>query len=378
MRLVKIGIALSAALVAATYLPLQPLFSALSEKVSAKSAVASGPISIDPKAAPAKFISQYNLFKDPAKQIPNDGLVPYDLNTPLFSDYTEKHRFIYMPEGTSAKYDDKEVFDFPVGTCIVKTFGYLNDIRDASKGEKILETRLLIRKPDGWIGLPYRWNADMSDAKLAVAGGREEASWIHHDGQQRTINYIIPNMNQCKQCHENDKVMQPIGPKARHLNKEHAFEGGVENQLTHLAKMGYLSGLPQDAASVPHLPDAFDPSSGSLDERARAYLDINCAHCHNPKGPAFVSGLDLSYFQHEPGRLGIMKPPVAAGRGAGNNKVGILPGKPDESILVYRLESTDPGVMMPQLPRQLVHDEGLALVKEWIAAMPPHVPASGS
>lgn len=370
MRYVKLVFIASVALVAISFLPLQPLFNYVGAVTQANAAVADGPVRIDPKGAPAKLISQYNLFKDPQKQIPNDGVVPYDLNTPLFSDYTAKHRFIYMPAGTSAKYDATETFDFPVGTCIVKTFGYLHDMRDPSKGEKIIETRLLIRKPDGWVGLPYRWNDDMSDAKLAVAGGREEVSWIHKDGTEKHLNYIIPNMNQCKQCHENQKVMAPIGPRARHLNKDYAYDTGVENQLTHLVKVGYLTGLPADLGGVPKLAKYDDPQSGTLDQRARAYLDINCAHCHNPKGPAGVSGLDLSWSQQEPARYGVMKPPVAAGKGAGNNKVGILPGHPEGSILVYRLESTDPGVMMPQLPRQLVHEEGVALIKEWVTGMP--------
>lgn len=371
MRFVKAGFVLGVALVAASFLPLQPLFDRFQLAASTASAAATAPVLVDPKAAPAKLISQYNLFKDPVRQIPNDGVVPYDLNTPLFSDYTSKHRFLYLPPGTSAQYNAEEAFDFPVGTCIVKSFGYLHDMRDPAKGEKIIETRLLIRKPDGWVGLPYRWEPDMSDAKLVVAGGREEVSWIHSDGEERHLNYIIPNMNQCKQCHENQKVMVPVGPKARHMNKDYAYDTGVENQLQHLAKIGYLSGLPEDFASVPRLPKAEDPATGTLDERARAYLDINCAHCHNPKGPAYVSGLDLSYAQHEPGRLGIMKPPVAAGRGAGTNRVGIMPGKPDESILVYRIESTNPGIMMPQLPRQTVHKEGVALIREWIASLQP-------
>lgn len=371
MRWIKLGAAITAAVIAATFLPLQPAITCLRAATTSAPAYASGPVNVDPAAAPARMISQYNLFKDPAAQIPNDGLVPYDLNTPLFSDYSNKHRFIYVPKGSAAKYDPEHTLDFPVGTCIVKTFGYLNDMRDPSKGEKIIETRLLIHKPEGWVGLPYRWNDDMSDAKLAVAGGREEVSWIHSDGETRSLNYIIPNMNQCKQCHENKKVLLPIGPKARHLNKDYAYDTGAENQLQHLAKLGYLTGLPADFNDVPRLPNAADPSSGTLEQRARAYLDINCAHCHNPDGPAYVSGLDLAYNQHELGRIGVMKPPVAAGRGSGNFRVGIMPGKPDESILVYRIESTDPGVMMPQLPRQMVHTEGVELIKAWIAGMEP-------
>jgi uncharacterized repeat protein (TIGR03806 family) len=344
-------------------------------------AAAMGPVMIDVSAKPARNISEYNLFKDPARQIPNDGVVPYDLNSPLFSDYAAKHRFVYVPEGQQARYDDKEVFDFPVGSVIVKTFAFLNDMNDPAKGERIIETRLLVHKPDGWVGLPYVWNEDVTEARLAVAGGRAEVSWIHTDGSEREVNYIVPNMNQCKQCHENAGALQPIGPKARHLNKDYAYESGAENQLVHWSKTGILDGLPEDVETAPRCAVWDDPASGTLDERARAYLDINCAHCHNPDGPAHTSGLDLTFYEDDPFRWGVYKAPVAAGRGSGGHLYGILPGKPEQSILLHRMESVDPGVMMPQLPRTLVHEEGNALIRDWIADMKPEdfpLPEQGS
>jgi uncharacterized repeat protein (TIGR03806 family) len=317
---------------------------------------------------PPKLISAYNLFKDNANQVPNDRVIPYDLNTPLFSDYAAKHRFVWMPNGTSAKYDGKEAFDFPVGTVLIKSFSFLRDIRDPSKGERIVETRLLIHKPKGWVGLPYLWKEDMSDAELKIAGKQVDVTWTHYDGKERTNKYIVPNTNQCMACHENAKKMQPIGPKARHLNREYTYSDGSENQLARWAKLDYLSGAPTPD-KCPKAPVWDDPKSGSLDSRARIWLDINCAHCHNPKGSAHPSGLDLSIFQTDPYRIGVNKTPVAAGRGAGGYFHAIEPGKPDESIMVFRIESTDPGIMMPQLPRKLVDEEGVSLIKEWIAGM---------
>ena len=112
-----------------------------------------------------------------------------------------------------------------------------------------------------------------------------------------------------------------------------------------------------------------DPSTGDVDSRARAWLEVNCAHCHNPAGPAKNSGLDLRVAAREPAHFGVFKSPVAAGRGTGNRLYDIVPGKPDESILLYRMESTDPGVMMPELGRQRVDARGVALIREWIAGM---------
>jgi hypothetical protein len=115
-----------------------------------------------------------------------------------------------------------------------------------------------------------------------------------------------------------------------------------------------------------------DPRSGTLDDRARAraWLEINCAHCHNPEGPARSSGLDLMAARQKPAAIGVNRPPVAAGIGSGGREYDIVPGQPDKSILVYRIASTHPGAMKPELGRRLVHEEGVALVRRWIAAMP--------
>ena len=99
-------------------------------------------------------------------------------------------------------------------------------------------------------------------------------------------------------------------------------------------------------------------------------MEINCAHCHNPEGPARTAGLDLSWSADDPVDLGVYKFPVAAGRGSGDRLYGIVPGRPEESILMYRMLSLDPGVMMPELGRRRVHSEGVDLLEEWISAMP--------
>ena len=116
-------------------------------------------------------------------------------------------------------------------------------------------------------------------------------------------------------------------------------------------------------------PPGTTRKTGSLDARARAWLEINCAHCHNPAGPARNSGLDLLASQTNPTAYGVYKAPVAAGRGSGGREFDIVPGQPDKSIMVYRIASTDGGIMMPELGKRLVHEEGLALIREWIAAM---------
>jgi uncharacterized repeat protein (TIGR03806 family) len=318
---------------------------------------------------PPERLSQYGLFVgNGGSQEPAEGVIPYDLNSALFSDCALKYRFLRLPPGTHATYSDRDAFEFPVGTMIAKTFAYPRDARDPSLGRRLIETRILERKSEGWVGLPYIWNAEQTEATLELAGGTQDVEWIHGDGKPRTNNYIIPNANQCKGCHKAGETVTPIGPKARHLNRDFAYSSGVENQLEHWTRQGALSGAPP-AAQAPKLAVWDDPKSGTLEARARAWLEINCAHCHNPDGPARNSGLDLLASQRNPTAFGIYKPPVAAGRGSGGREFDIVPGQPDKSILVFRIDSTDAGIMMPELGKRLVHKEGLALVREWIGAM---------
>ena len=140
------------------------------------------------------------------------------------------------------------------------------------------------------------------------------------------------------------------------------------NQLDDWTYNGLLAGAP-NSREAPSGPRVYDAASGSLELRARAYLDVNCAHCHNPQGPAHTSGLDLRWSQHEPIAWGVGKRPVAAGRGSAGFEFAIDPGHPERSILLYRMRSTDPGVMMPETGRQLVDERGAALIEEWIAHM---------
>lgn len=322
-----------------------------------------------PAAAPKEKLSEYGFFTgDPAGQIPAPGVVPYRLNTPLFSDYAEKLRFVKVPEGHTIPYNATGVLDFPVGTTLIKTFYYPSDFRDPAKGRRLMETRLLINETSGWKALTYVWNETQTEAFLEVAGDTKAVSYTAEDGKKRSHPYTIPNLNQCKGCHNREEKMMPIGPSVRQLNGDLTYAGPPENQLLHWQKAGLLTGMPE-LKDCPKAPVWNQPETGSLDARARIWLDINCAHCHNPKGPAMTSGLNLSIDETNPTALGILKAPVAAGRGSGGRDFDIVPGKPDASILLYRMVSTDPGIMMPELGRKTAHKEGIELVRAWIKEM---------
>ena len=318
---------------------------------------------------PPLTLASYGIFAgDPREQRPAEGVIPYDLNTPLFSDYTAKFRFVKLPEGESATYPATEVFEMPVGTVIAKTFAMQAALRDAESPLRLLETRILIREAEGWVGLPYVWNDEQTEARLELAGRFVDVTWTHFDGEERTNSHIIPNANQCKNCHRETGENLPLGPKARHLNRDFAYDHGSENQLAYWARSGALAGAPP-AEEAPRLAVWDDPSSGTLDRRARAWLEVNCAHCHNPRGTASSAGIDLMASQTVPAKYGIFKSPVATGLGSGGLEYDIVPGEPDESILAFRIGSIHPHVMMPELGKRMIHDEGVALIREWIAAM---------
>jgi uncharacterized repeat protein (TIGR03806 family) len=273
---------------------------------------------------------------------PNTRVTPYHLTTPLFSDYAEKDRYVFVPEGRKASFDADGKVLFPVGAAIIKTFRY---------GAQKIETRVLLHRANGWVALPYVWQG--SDAVLKRAGARVDVTV-----RGQAISYAVPNVNQCKECHASGDAMIPIGPKAANIESA---------QFEHWRKSGVLSGF---AKAVP-MP-RWDDAKATLDLRARAYLDVNCGHCHNPKGAASNSGLFLSWGQTDRTALGIGKRPVAAGRGSGGYDFAIDPGHPERSILIHRMTSTEPGIAMPEVGRATVHDEGITLVGDWIKAMAAH------
>ncbi len=322
-----------------------------------------------------KHLSQYELFVgDLAAQQPAAGVFRYELNTALFSDYTSKYRFVKVPAGTRIQYRDEGVFDFPVGTIIAKTFAYQNDMDDPDKGRRLLETRIELRRDEGWYGFSYLWNDQQSDADLVLGGSEIEVSWTHFDGKRRTNKYQIPNANQCLNCHQQGDDFFPLGPVAANLNREFDDGRGARHQLVLMADKGFLDGAPHidSVQSWPrfeeHKVSAVE-SAGEVKTQARTWLHVNCAHCHNPIGTARTSGLDLRLTQMDAERLGIWKTPVAAGHGSGGRSFDIVPGKPDESILMYRIEATDPSIAMPNVSRRLVPVEAASLVRQWIKQM---------
>ena len=289
-------------------------------------------------------LSAYGFFADIAAQKPGSGVTPYRLNTPLWSDGAEKLRFVYVPAAAKAVADGPGLLQLPVGSALIKTF---------KLSGKLIETRVLLHRAEGWVALPYVWDADQQEARLTLGGKRIALTGA--DGQP--LSYAVPNKNQCKECHGVAGVVTPIGPKTYNLSPE---------WLAAFQQAGKLDRVPVVAQRIP-LWEGRDQAPAA--DAARGYLDVNCAHCHNPQGAASNSGLYLGWLERDPIKLGLGKRPVAAGRGSGNLDFDIVPGDAEHSILYYRMASLEGGIAMPELGRAKVDPDGLAAVQRWIGGM---------
>lgn len=330
---------------------------------------------------PARLSEWHLLERDGRELRLRAGSLAYDLNTPLFSDYARKLRTLWMPEGVKATVNADGVLVFPEGTVITKTFYYpeADDQLTTTGVEafdgrvldieavRLIETRLLVRRRHGWEALPYVWDDAERDAELSRAGDIQRLT-LEHEGAVMDFPYVVPTKTECASCHAWDHSaadIRPIGPKVRHLDKSSTWAD--TSQLDDWVDRGMLASTDRSAFAR---AAAWPPGPGTvLEHAARSYLDINCGHCHNPVGPADTSGLFLHYGETSLRRLGVCKQPIAAGRGSGGHSVSIAPGDPDASIMYFRMQSTDPAQMMPELGRALVHTEGVDLVGRWIRSL---------
>lgn len=325
-----------------------------------------------PAGKPWQKLSQWGLFEDAAAQVPAEGVYPYEMISPLFTDYAEKHRFFWVPEGQTVEVTDQGVWSFPVGSILVKTFAYRQaQTGDEIADERIVETRLLVHEADGWEPHTYVWNSDESDATLKIAGVFVPTSFVTADGETREFTYIVPTKNQCYECHGINDRTGPLGPKTAQLDRAVHPREGQGNQLDRYLEAGVISRKP----SSPRFASPDDPAA-TIGLRARSYLDANCAHCHSPAGDTASKGLYLDFASTDPAtntatNWGVCKLPTSAGGSTCGHTYDVVPGSAATSVMVCRMASTEGKDQMPPVGRGLSHDEGLALISEWIDSMTP-------
>lgn len=234
-----------------------------------------------------------------------------------------------------------DLLNFPDNTIIVKTFYYFNDKRDTSKGKTIVETRLLVKRNGLWNAATYLWNNAQTDATLTTSGFDKNVQWIDAKGAGRVISYHVPSNRECATCHQSNGQLMPIGPKAQNLNIQITKNDVQTSQLHDFQARGFLT--PTDLLRIRTLPNDKNPAL-SVQDRARAYLDINCAHCHSPTGFCANQDLFLEY-----------KTPYES--------TGIATRK--DQILAFMQSG-----FMPLLGSTVRDDEGIALLTNYINSLP--------
>ena len=281
-------------------------------------------------------------------QQPAAGLVPYAINAPFWSDGATKDRWIAVPDGQTITVRTDRDWDFPSRSVLMKNFRV---------GTQLIETRLLMRHPDGtWGGFTYEWNAQQTDATLVEGGADRDIG----NGQT----WRFPSEAQCLECHT-DAANRSLGLETSQLNRDFTYSqtGRTANELATLSHIGLLSPPIADSAAEPAMPDPAD-ASAPLGDRARAYLHTNCSQCHRPNGPT-PSTMDLRYTTALNATNACNATPTAGDLGIGADGRLIAPGSSANSVVVNRANRRDSNGM-PPLASNEVDADGVALLTQWI------------
>ena len=285
-------------------------------------------------------LSAYNIFEhEMADLIPTSDFHLFELASTLYSDYTKKQRLIKLPVGTQLMMLGDGLPDFPNGTILVKTFYYYDDARNPSLGKKIIETRLLIKEEDMWNVATYVWNDAQTEATLNLDGFDTPINWINEMGFPRSTMYHIPAESECLSCHQFDEQVVPLGLHLRNLNKDVFRNNITVNQLEHFQNVAILDDF--NVSQIATMVD-YNDVNAPLSERGRAYLAMNCGHCHH-KSAWSKSAKKIFDFRYETSF---------------------------EDTRIADKKSTIKDVIqsgrMPYLGKTIIHDEGVDLIREYI------------
>jgi uncharacterized repeat protein (TIGR03806 family) len=311
------------------------------------------------------LLSQTGAFSDTHNLVPSGGLIPYDIVVPFWSDGAAKSRWVAVPNA-KIKYSPTGDWTFPKGTVFVKTFELPTDAANPGVKRR-LETRLLVCDSTGGVyGVVYKWRPDLSDADLLSTNQTEEIPIKTALGEARRQTWYYPSRPDCLACH-NSKTSGVLGVKARQMNRAFTYPSGVtDNELRAWNHAGLFAPEMNDAdlAKVPTLAAA-DDATRSVQDRARSYLDANCAQCHRPGGT--VAYFDVRYDTPLE-KQGLIDGPVLIDQGIDRPRV-ISPHDIWRSIIYMRANTVD-DIKMPPIARETIDQKGVKLLQEWITGLP--------
>jgi len=335
----------------------------------------------NPVDAPAtaqfpRRLSQSGLFDSVQNHTMAAGVIPYSVNSPLWSDGSRKSRFMAIPEssGTAGHpatiaSHPTDAWKLPDGTVLVKSFGLNMATGDMANGTDPLtenwqwiETRFMLLQDKEWVGYSYAWNEDQTDATLVESAGDSKVFHVRgDDGVSFEQTWRYPSRTECMLCHSRAAGFV-LGLSTPQMNRDHDYAGVVDNQLRALSHAGVLHGLDKAPSECERLADPSDASQ-PLEARARSYLHSNCAHCHVESGGGNAQmNLKFNTKPEEFKVIGVK--PVHQTFGLAEPQL-VSPGHPERSVLLHRVKIRAPG-QMPQLATSRVDQQAVDLLEEWI------------
>ena len=318
-------------------------------------------------------LSETGLFTSVRDHKVAPGVMPYTINAPFWSDGAHKERFFALPGAAAIDFDERKPWVWDDGAATVKSFS-LDFEAGNPASRKYIETRIVLKQDDQWIGYSYRWNAEQTDAVLVGAKGMDSTYEIKDPqaaGGVRKQVWHYPSRNECMFCHSRAAGFV-LGLTTAQMNREHQFDSGREdNQLRTYAHIGiFKKPLPKDAAGMRAHPDPFDPKA-ELGSRVKTYFEVNCAICHVSDGGG-NSRIELGAATPLERAKLVDEPPVHENLGLPNARL-VAPGAPESSVLYQRITRRGEK-QMPPVSTNMVDEQGANLIKEWILSLPKSRP----
>ena len=302
---------------------------------------------------------------DPKALEPGLDLIPYEVNSALWTDGAFKPRYLVVPSPKTITIREDDSWAFPEGSVLIKVFGLEFEVGDP-ESRRAVETRFMVRQEGRWHYATYRWNDEGTDAER-LEGGAVATYTIYEDGEPRELEYGFPSESECTTCH-GMALDDVLGPKTAQINRERDNDGVIANQLSAMCEIDLFALDPDEALDPESEPRMANPQQdeGSLEEQVRAYLDANCSHCHRPSGYADTAdhGLDLRYelSLEETGLCDSMR------YWSWSGVPRIAPGNPDGSGVLQRFVLDD-ALRMPSTGTSTIDRFGESLLRDWIAGL---------
>ncbi|WP_396637175.1 Ig-like domain-containing protein [Maribacter sp. R77961] len=325
------------------------------------------------------LLSETGAFQDLQTLQPSQGVIPYELIEAFWSDGAEKKRWMAIPNNGShdtaseqISFSENSDWEFPVGSVLIKHFELSIDENNPSLTKR-LETRFSIKTTNGsFYYLTYKWNDAQTDALLLESGLNENIQISKADGSTEIQTWTYPSAADCISCH-NPATGGTLGTRTRYLNSDYTYEktGKTGNQLVTLSHLGILNATIDDADTENFQTyKTLADDTATLDEKARSYLDLNCAYCHRPGGTGERAQFDLRLF-NSLAQTNLLTVGTNTPIGIDGEKI-VVPGDASKSILFHRTNSTDASIAMPPIAKNTVDERAVSLISEWINQLDPN------